>query len=390
VLAGKLGQPAVIGELLAGVFILPFAIHRFADGLFPAEVRTSLSAVAAVGVALFMFLVGMDLERELIRGRTPIAVSVAVTATALPLALGIGLGVVLAGDYGHDHGIAFPLFLGTALAVTAFPVLARILEDRRMRRTPVGALALTAAGIGDVLAWILLAIVLATAGAGATGSLKLLLVIPYLAVMVWVVRPLLRTLAAGRFGHVRPLPPALAGVLLSGAVTELIGLHYIFGAFLFGVLMPRDSAELLRARVTERVSHLNGVLLMPVFFVLAGLQVTLSVDASGLGVLGLILAVAIVGKTVGAFAAARMHRLPTREATTLGVLMNTRGLTELIVLSVGLQQGLIDSRLYGYLVVMALVTTSMAGPLLRLVYPPDRIARDTVPAPGVPAEALAS
>jgi K+:H+ antiporter len=377
-LAARIGQPAVIGEVLAGVFVLPLAAHGFARGMFTADVQNNLTALANVGVALFMFIVGMEFDWALLRGRGSVAASVAVAAMALPFALGLGLGAGLAASHGGGHGARFAVFMGVASAITAFPVLARILSDQGMRRTPLGNLALACAAIGDVLAWIVLAVVVASAG-GRSNPAYALLVLPYLLVLRYLVRPLLsrvddRDTGLGVLGLV------VTGALLSGAFTELIGLHFIFGAFMFGVAMPRDNS--IRAYVHDRISELNSVLLMPVFFIVAGLKVSFSAfDSSGLGILALILLVAVSGKFLGAFATARLHRLPPRESATLGVLMNTRGLTELIVLSVGLQLGLLDTTIYTLMVIMAVLTTAMTGPLLRLAYPPAHIARDTIPVP---------
>lgn len=372
--ARKIGQPAVIGEVLAGVFVLPLLITSgIGDGLFPAAVRADLSALATVGVAVFMFVVGMELDADLLRGKGRVAIAVSVGCIVLPLGLGTLLGFHLAGSYQPAQRTGFIVFIAVALSVTAFPVLARILTDRDMQRTPIGSLSLTAAAANDVLAWLLLAVAVAMVGGG--GSWQMLLLPPYVAVMVWVVRPLLRKLLSD---DRRPGPGALgavvAGLLLSAAATEWMGLHLIFGAFLFGVMMPRGSARRL---VHDQVAELNGVLLLPVFFIVAGLRVDLSVfGTAGLGELALILAVAVTGKFLGAVVAARACGMPTRQAAALGALMNTRGLTELVVLSIGADLGLLDARLYTLLVVMALVTTMMAGPLLAVLYPPQAVAAD--------------
>jgi K+:H+ antiporter len=381
VLATRLGQPAVIGEVLAGVFVLPLLVNGgIADSLFPTEVRSHLSALANVGVALFMFIVGMEFDRKLMRGQGSVAVSVAIAAMLVPLGLGVGLGFALAAEHGGGRGTVFVLFMGVATAITAFPVLARILVDRGMRRTPIGNLALGAAAIGDVLAWLLLAMVIALAGGGDQHPWRVLLVFPYLAVMFWVVRPLLRRLTTTDRVGLDRLALVVAGVLLSGAATELMGLHVIFGTFLFGVVMPGDGRQLLRTYVHDKMSELNTVMLLPIFFIVAGLKVDLSAfDSTGLGDLALILAVAITGKFASTFVAARLHGWSSRQASTLGVLMNTRGLTELIVLTVGLELNLIDERIYTLMVLMAIVTTAMAGPLLRLLYPPAHVERDTIP-----------
>jgi Kef-type K+ transport system membrane component KefB len=267
-----------------------------------------------------------------------------------------------------EHRLGFLLFVGAAMSVTAFPVLARILSDRNIQRTRLGSLALTCAAIDDVLAWTLLAAVIAISGSGGDTPWLLLLAIPYGAAMVGVVRPLLRRYFADRE---RLTPGALGmifvGVLVSGAITEWIGLHLLFGAFLFGTVMPRGGVEQLRIEIVGSIERFNGALLLPTFFIVAGLKVDLSgMGATGLLEFVLITSVAVIGKFGGAFAAARLHRLPSRQSALLATLMNTRGLTELIILSVGLQLGLLDGPLYSVMVVMALVTTAMAGPLLRL------------------------
>ncbi|MFC0111610.1 cation:proton antiporter domain-containing protein [Kibdelosporangium aridum] len=375
--ARRFDQPPVIGELLAGILLGPTLFGEgFAAALFPTDVRPFLAALANVGVAMFMFMVGLELEQTLLRGRGKLAVTVSVSSIVLPFTLGVGLAFYLAMNRPVEHRLGFVLFIGAAMSVTAFPVLARILQDRGMLRTMLGGLALTCAAIGDVLAWCLLAVVVIVSG-GASGAEQWLIVLGpiYVALMLWVVRPLLRKLfTAGATGA---LPTVLAGALISGAVTELIGLHFIFGAFLFGVIVPREGTDALRHRIIDRVEEFNSALLLPVFFIVSGLKVNLStLSTTGLVELGLVLLVAIAGKFGGAFVGARLHGLPARKSAALATLMNTRGLTELIILTVGLQLGVLDQSLYSIMVAMAVITTAMAGPLLRLIYPPSVIERD--------------
>ncbi|MGW3311514.1 cation:proton antiporter [Streptomyces sp. NPDC001073] len=368
-LARRLNQPAVIGEVLAGIALGPTLFHgALSDALFPAGIRPLLAALAAVGVAAFMFLVGLEWDAAMIRGSGSLAATVSFSSVLLPFGLGMLLALYLMDDYGTGDRTAFMLFMGIAMSITAFPVLARILTDRRMSRSPLGVVALACASIDDVLAWSLLAAVIAVSGSAGPDQWRILLAVPYLLAMLFVVRPLLRRFMARR--PALTLTPTvfaavLVGLLLSAAATEWVGLHYIFGAFLFGVILPREGSERLRADVHERLGHLSGTLLLPVFFLVAGLQVDLSgLDAGGLGALGLILLVAVGGKFTGAFAAARLNRMPLRQSAALATLMNTRGLTELIVLNVGLQLGFLNRDLYSLMVVMAVVTTAMAGPLL--------------------------
>lgn len=368
-LARRLNQPAVIGEVLAGIALGPTLFHgALCDALFPADIRPLLSALAAIGVAVFMFLVGLQWDAAMIRGSGSLAATVSFSSVLLPFGLGTLLALHLMDDYGTGDRTAFTLFMGISMSVTAFPVLARILTDRGMARSPLGVVALACACVDDVLAWSLLAGVVAVSGSAGPGQWRILLTVPCVLGMLFVVRPLLRRFVARR--PALTLTPAvfagvLVGLLLSAAATEWVGLHYIFGAFLWGVVLPRTGGERLRAEVNERLGELSATLLLPVFFLVAGLQVDLSgLDVSGLGTLGLILVVAVGGKFTGAFAAARLNRMPVRQSAALATLLNTRGLTELIVLNVGLQLGFLGRDLYSLMVVMAVVTTAMAGPLL--------------------------
>ncbi|MFJ5306802.1 cation:proton antiporter [Streptomyces sp. NPDC088350] len=368
-LARRLNQPAVIGEVLAGIALGPTLFHgALSDALFPADIRPLLSALAAVGVVVFMFLVGLQWDAAMIRGSGSLAATVSFSSVLLPFGLGMLLALHLMDDYGTRDRTAFMLFMGIAMSVTAFPVLARILTDRGMDRSPLGVVALACACVDDVLAWTLLAGVVAVSGSADPGQWHVLLAFPWVLGMHFVVRPLLRRFVARR--PALRLTPAvfasvLVGLLLSAAATEWVGLHYIFGAFLFGVILPRTGAERLHADVHERLGELSATLLLPVFFLVAGLQVDLSgLDAGGLGTLGLIVLVAVGGKFTGAFAAARLNRMPVRQSAALATLLNTRGLTELMVLNVGLQLGFLGRDLYSLMVVMAVVTTAMSGPLL--------------------------
>ena len=385
--AKRLGQPPVIGEIIAGILLGPTLFDgKITATLFPMTLRQPLSALANLGVVMFMFAVGYLLDLRLIRGRERVAASVSVSSIILPLSLGVGLGVWLASRHHVHHVLPFALFVGTAMSVTAFPVLARILTDRGMHRTRIGGTALASAAIDDVLAWSLLAVVAAIAGAGGQ-PLRLLLAPVYAGVMFGLVRPLLRQLADvyRRRGRLTPnvLAATLAGLLLSSYATDWMGVKYIFGAFLFGVVMPREgaAAAVLREEILNRLEQVSVLVLLPVFFVVSGLSVNLSsVGLSGLVELCLILLVAVVGKFAGAFAGARLAGVPGRSAGVLATLMNTRGLTGIVILSVGLQLHILDQSLYSLMIVMAIVTTVMAGPLLHFLYPGRFLVRDVAEA----------
>jgi Kef-type K+ transport system membrane component KefB len=382
VAAKRLGQPPVLGEIVAGILLGPTLFGgKITDTLFPITLRPALSALATLGVVIFMFAVGYQFDLRLFRGHERVAASVSVCSVALPLSLGTGLGAWLASRH-HVHDVLpFALFVGTAMSVTAFPVLARILTDRGLHRTRIGGLALASAAMDDVLAWSLLIVVVAIAGAGGQ-QLRLLLAPVYAGVMFGVVRPLLRRLAAvyQRRGRLTPsvLAAVLAGLLLSSYATDWMGVKYIFGAFLFGIVMPREgAADDLREEILGRLEQVSVLVLLPVFFVVSGLNVNLSsVGLSGLVELCLILLVAIAGKFGGAFAGARIAGVRGRRAGVLATLMNTRGLTGIVILTVGLQLRILTPSLYSLMIVMAIVTTAMAGPLLRFIYPERFVRRD--------------
>ncbi|GAA1687665.1 hypothetical protein GCM10009765_41450 [Fodinicola feengrottensis] len=386
--ARKLGQPAVIGEIIAGILLGPTLFHGLiSNTLVPTDVRPFLTALANLGLVLFMFIVGFELDHTLIRGKGRIAASVSIGSLVLPFLLGAFLATWLIMTHPTKTGtLAFVLFIGAAMSVTAFPVLARILTDRGMHRTQLGGLALASAAVDDILAWSLLAVVVAIAAAGeSTTSWHILFAIPYLALMFGVVRPLLKRLVAARekAGRLTPtiLAVVLVGLLVSAWATEWMGIHFIFGAFLFGVVMPRAAVEQLRHEILERLEQVSVLLLLPLFFVTAGLKVDLSkVGWDGLVQLLAILAVAIGGKFVGAFIGAKLNKVRNQQALALATLMNTRGLTELIILTVGVQLFVLDTKLYSLMVVMAVVTTVMTGPLLKWVYPDRRIAKDVAEA----------
>jgi Kef-type K+ transport system membrane component KefB len=304
----------------------------------------------------------------------------------LPLGLGIGLGYWLAGQQPTPDHLSFALFLGVATAITAFPVLARILAERNMQRTRIGSMALAAASVNDVLAWVLLATVVIVAkssssGASSSADWRLFLIPAYVAVVALVVRPLVDYLARVRAKAGRLTPDVLAvilvGLITSAYATEWMGLNFIFGAFIFGAMMPREGAEQLRVEILERLEHVSVLVLLPVYFVLAGVSVNLSGFNGKDGLdLALILVVAMVGKFGGAYVCGRFVGIPNRQAGALATLMNTRGLTEIVILTTGLQLGIISVRLYSLMVIMALVTTAMAGPILNVIYPARFVRRD--------------
>ncbi|MDQ1020038.1 Kef-type K+ transport system membrane component KefB [Streptomyces afghaniensis] len=392
-LALRFRQPAVIGELVGGLVLGPSLLGllpgNLTEVLFPADVRPYLSVLAQVGVVLFVFLIGWEFNAGLLQGKRRVVVGVSVSAMAVPFLLGLPLSLLLYREHGVVNGakvaaVPFALFIGVVMSITAFPVLAKFLADRRMLHTPVGVLALASAALGDAIAWCSLAlvVVIVTAGsllgvAAMAGWLAL-----FLAVMALVVRPLLARLTERMsMGAGAPYMSAVvgAGVFLSACATTWIGVHAIFGAFVFGLVMPRPVHPMLQKHALEPIEQVS-VFLLPLFFIVVGISIDLrSLSAENSLEMLFILLVACMGKLVGAAVPARLFRLSWRQSGTLGLLMNMRGLTELIVLNIGVSVGLLDQKLYTMLVVMALVTTGLAGMFIRR--DADDSLMDPVPVP---------
>lgn len=382
-------QPRVLGEITAGILLGPSLLGVIAPGavdyLFPAPVLGGLRAVAQLGLVLFMFIVGLDLDLDHLRGQGHRAVAISHASIILPFGLGALLAVGLHGSLSAGTTLLpFALFMGIAMAITAFPVLARVLQEARMEHTRIGSLALACAAVDDVTAWCGLAAVVAVVESSGAGDalVTLALSVAFVAVALGVVRPLL-----ARSGSI-PLPLAVALALGSAWVTEMIGIHAIFGAFLAGAVMPRTGEG--RTQLLERLDLVTTSVLLPVFFAVVGLSTKIGlIDSVHLWlVTGLVIVVAIIGKLGGSAVAARIVGETWRDSVTIGILMNTRGLTEIVILTVGLELGVIDQRLFTVMVIMALVTTFMAGPALRRLVPqPDDRAGDASRGPARPGSA---
>ena len=368
----RFGQPPVIGEVLAGILLGPSLLGRVAPGLenviFPASARPALGVIAQLGVILYMFVVGLEFDPGSLRKRAAPFIVVSQVSIVLPFALGLGLAYTLYPGF-SPPGVGFlpfALFMGIAMSITAFPVLARILTDRRLSKTELGVAALTCAAVDDVTAWCLLAVVVGVSRATLSGALvSAVLAVAFIAFMFVVVRPIAARIARGR-GEVSDVTVAwtLAGLLGSAVTAEIIGIHAIFGAFIYGAILPADSPIARHLRL-ERTPVIT-ILFLPVFFALTGLrtEIGLMSSASQWGICLVIIVLAIAGKFGGSFLAGRAVGLPWGFAARLGVLMNTRGLMELVVLNVGMDIGVITPTLFTMMVIMAIVTTAMSGPLL--------------------------
>jgi Kef-type K+ transport system membrane component KefB len=371
------GQPPVIGEIAAGIALGPSLLGAWLPGvsaqLFPANSLGLLQILSQVGVILFMFVVGLDLDWKAVRNKAHAAVAVSHVSILLPFLLGVLVAFPLYREHAPP-GVpfqAFGLFMGIAMSITAFPVLARILEERGLTKTPIGSTAITCAAVDDVTAWTLLAFVVAVVTAGGAWLIlgtTLGMAVLFAAVMVWIVRPALRPILAPRVGQdvfSKERIAVVIGLVFGAALaTEVIGIHALFGAFFAGAILPAD--EDVRRGLRERLESFSAVFLLPLFFAFTGLrtQIGLLNDGWAWFTCLAIIALATIGKLGGSALTARLMGIDWNSAFILGALMNTRGLMELIALNVGYDLGVISPEMFTSLVLMALLTTSFTGPLV--------------------------
>ncbi|MEH2145496.1 cation:proton antiporter [Nostoc sp.] len=383
-------QPLVIGEIVAGIMLGPslfgLVAPHLAVTLFPPETIPFLNVLSQVGLIFFMFLIGLELNPKYLSGQLEVAVLTSHVSILVPFSLGTLLAVILYPLVSNASVsfTAFTLFLGAAMSITAFPVLARIITEKNLQGTRLGTLALTCAAVDDVTAWCLLAVAIAVARTGNfAGAIPTIIAsIVYIGLMLTVGRWFLKGLAkhyirAGRLSQLL-LAGIYMGVVASALITELIGIHLIFGAFLLGAAMPKNE-DLVR-ELAVKTEDFVLIFLLPIFFAYSGLKTQIGLlNRPELWLLcALVLGVAITGKYVGTYVAARVSGISKREASALGWLMNTRGLTELIVLNIGLELGVISPLIFTMLVIMALVTTFMTSPLLEWTYPKKLIRLDVM------------
>jgi Kef-type K+ transport system membrane component KefB len=375
----KIGQPSVIGEIIAGIALGPSLLGlyfpEFSNGLFPIESLGNLQFLSQIGLILFMFVIGMELDLKVLKNRAKEAIVISHASIVIPFAFGIGLAYFVYFKFA-PVGVAFlpfALFMGIALSITAFPVLARIVQERGIHKTKLGAIVITCAAADDITAWCILAAVIAIVKAGTfVSSLYVIgLAILYVIVMFFVVKPFLKKIG-DLYGKKDNLNKPVVAIffltlIISSYCTEIIGIHALFGAFMTGVIMP-DITK-FRNLFIEKVEDLSIIVLLPLFFVYTGLRTEIGLinDPFLWKVTGIIILVAVVGKFFGSALAAKFVGQSWRDSFTIGALMNTRGLMELVVLSIGLDLKVLTPEVFTMMVIMALVTTFMTGPTLNII-----------------------
>lgn len=375
----KIGQPSVIGEIVAGIVLGPSVVGTYfpelSSLLFPASSLGNLGVMSQVGLILFMFVVGMELDLKVLRTKAHEAVVISHASIVFPFALGVLLAYFIYQQSAPDHVsfISYALFIGISMSITAFPVLARIVQERGLTKTKLGALVITCAAADDITAWCILAAVIAIVKAGSllSAGYTIVLAIAYVFLMLKLVRPFLRRIG-DIYSNKEALSKPIVGIffvtlLLSAWCTEVIGIHALFGAFMAGVIMPANLN--FRNIFTDKVEDVALVLLLPLFFVFTGLRTQIGLlNGPGLWELcGIVILVAVTGKFIGSALAARFVGQDWHSSLTIGALMNTRGLMELVALNIGYDLGVLSPEMFAILVLMALITTFMTGPALDLI-----------------------
>lgn len=390
-LSKKIGQPSVIGEIIAGIVLGPSLLGtlfpEFSASLFPEDSLGNLQFLSQIGLILFMFVIGMELDLKVLRNKANDAVVISHASIIFPFTLGMGLAYFIYDSFAPEgiDFLSFALFLGIAMSITAFPVLARIVQERGMQKTRLGTVVITCAAADDITAWCLLAAVIAIVKAGSfISSLYVIgLAIGYVLFMIKVVRPFLKRIGELHTSRENLSKPVVAiffvTLLLSSYATEVIGIHALFGAFMAGAIMPENTK--FRNIFVEKVEDVALVLLLPLFFVYTGLrtQIGLLNDPGLWKITGLIIIVAVVGKFLGSAIAARFVGQNWKDSLLIGALMNTRGLMELVVLNIGYDLGVLTPEIFAMMVLMALLTTFMTGPAMDLIQKIFPKTEDLVP-----------
>lgn len=375
----KIGQPSVIGEIIAGIVLGPslfgLYFHDLKESLFPVESLGNLQLLSQVGLILFMFVIGMELDLKVLKNKANDAVVISHASIVIPFALGIGLSYFIYHEFAPEgvEFLSFSLFMGIAMSITAFPVLARIVQERGIHKTRLGTIVITCAAADDITAWCILAAVIAIVKAGSfVSSLYVIgLAIAYVVVMLFMVKPFLKRIGDlyGKKDNIKKSVVAIffLTLIISSYLSEAIGIHALFGAFLAGAIMP-DIAK-FRSIFIEKVEDVSVILLLPLFFVFTGLRTEIGLinEPYLWKITGFIILVAVVGKFLGSALAAKFVGQNWRDSLTIGALMNTRGLMELVVLNIGYELGVLSPKVFTMMVIMALVTTFMTGPALDII-----------------------
>ncbi|NOU19307.1 MAG: cation/H(+) antiporter [Bacteroidales bacterium] len=375
----KLGQQTVIGEIIAGIFLGPSLLGWLFPSLsafiFPHDSFISLQFLSQIGLAFFMFVVGMELDFGKIKNKAHDAILISHVSIIFPFFLGTCLSYFIYKELAprNVNFISFALFMGIALSITAFPVLARILKERELTRSPLGVLAITCAAADDVTAWCILAAVVAIVKAGSivNALFTIVLAIFYILIMLKVIKPWLQRISDKRINGVDISKTIIAisffVLLLSAYFTEIIGIHALFGSFIAGVIMPNNIR--FKEILTDKIEDVSTVLLLPIFFAFTGLRTQIGLlNAVHLWSLcGIIILIAVIGKLGGSTFTARIVGRSWKDSLSIGALMNTRGLMELVVLNIGFDLGILSPEIFAIMVLMALSTTFMTGPLLDLI-----------------------
>lgn len=375
----KIGQPAVIGEIVAGIILGPSVIGAYFPGinhfLFPAASLSTLSFISQIGLILFMFIIGMELDLKAIGKQAYGAVIISHASIIIPYTLGVLLAYYIYHEYAPANitFLSFALFMGISMSITAFPVLARILQEKGLTRSRLGAMVLTCAAADDLTAWCILAAVIALVKSGSSFSVlyTIILAIVYVLLMLKAIRPYLERLSSVYQEKEKKRTPIIALffilLIISSYITSIIGVHALFGAFMTGVIMP--SSFDFRKIIIDKIEDVSIILLLPLFFVITGLRTQIGLINQGhLWItFGWILLVAVAGKFGGSAVAARMVGQSWKDSLSIGVLMNTRGLMQLIVLNIGYDLGILTPEIFAMMVLMALVTTFMTGPAMDLI-----------------------
>jgi Kef-type K+ transport system membrane component KefB len=378
-LCKRIDQPSVVGEMIAGILLGPslFGLYfpEASASLFPAESLRNLQVLSQIGLVLFMFVVGLELDLKTLKKSTNDAIVISHASIIIPFTLGVGLSYFLYTLYAPENVkfLSFALFMGVAMSITAFPVLARIVQERNLQKTKLGAMVITCAAVDDITAWCILAAVIAMVKAGSVGSSLYIigLAIIYVVLMLKVVKPFINNLVKSETTNSKISNRGITLILLtlvaSAYLTEVIGIHALFGAFLAGVIMPEEVK--FREKIMHKIEDVALVLLLPLFFVFTGLrtQIALLNDSSLYSITAMIVAVAVFGKFIGSALVAKYVGQDWKTSLSIGALMNTRGLMELVVLNIGYDLGVLTPEIFSMMVIMALLTTFMTGPALSMI-----------------------